>query len=68
MKTPETILASLTVVGSAKHGEYLYDAREIKEAMKEYAKQWVEIVVRETAAPSDVNWLMTEYSGKISAQ
>lgn len=41
MKTPEDILSTCTVGGYANHGEYLYDAGEIKDAMKEYAKQWV---------------------------
>lgn len=41
MKTPEDILCTCTVGGYGKHGEQLYDRGEIKEAMKEYAKQWV---------------------------
>jgi hypothetical protein len=42
MKTPNDIIASLTVGGYADHGEHLYDVGEVIDAMKEYAKQWVE--------------------------
>lgn len=47
MKTPEDILSTCTVKGYGEHGELLYDVGEIKEAMKEYAKQWVGLAATE---------------------
>jgi predicted RNase H-like nuclease (RuvC/YqgF family) len=39
MKTKEDIIASLTVGGYGDHGEYLYDAGEVQDAMQEYSDQ-----------------------------
>jgi hypothetical protein len=38
-KTAEDYISSLTVGGYAAHGEQLYDAGEVKEAMEEYSNQ-----------------------------
>lgn len=67
MKTPSEILVTYTVRAHAEHGEFLYDAGEIKEAMKEYAKMWVEQVVKEIADVPPNN-LITYYHLAIDAQ
>ena len=68
MKTPEDIIATLTVGGYAKHGEYLYDASEIIDAMKEYAKQVVDKCYEDFGTTHD--WAVTrdEIKKEIDAQ
>lgn len=68
MKTPDEILGTYNIVGRGARGQFLYDSKQIIDAMKEYAKQLVDKCYEDFGTTHD--WAVTrdEIKKEIDAQ